>query len=115
MHEPSVKNMKIRQLIDAWQNGSGRAQRDRTLTLALSRQDLARLMALAEMYALEPAEAAAQLLQAALDEAAEALPYRPGNKVVGQDEFGDPVYEDTGPTPRFLDLTRKYLQKLDES
>ena len=28
------------------------------------------------------------------------------------DEQGDPLYEDIGPTPRFLALSRKYLQSL---
>jgi hypothetical protein len=32
--------------------------------------------------------------------------------VVATDEQGDPLYEDIGPTPRFLALSRKYLQQL---
>ncbi|MFL3945640.1 hypothetical protein LER59_00005, partial [Pseudomonas aeruginosa] len=28
------------------------------------------------------------------------------------DEQGDPLYEDVGPTPRFLSLSRKYLHEL---
>jgi len=45
----------------------------------------------------------------------EALPYEPGNTIVSQDEFGDPIYEDIGPTPKFLDLARQYLEKLNAS
>jgi hypothetical protein len=30
--------------------------------------------------------------------------------VVATDEEGDPLYEDVGPTPRFLALSRRHLQ-----
>ena len=32
------------------------------------------------------------------------MPYVPGKKVISTDEQGDPVYEDVGPTPRFMEL-----------
>jgi hypothetical protein len=32
--------------------------------------------------------------------------------VIREDDFGDPVYEDVGMTPRFLELTRKYESEL---
>jgi hypothetical protein len=31
------------------------------------------------------------------------------------DEEGDPLYEDIGPTPRYLSLTREILQKYQRS
>jgi hypothetical protein len=34
---------------------------------------------------------------------------------VALDEQGDPLYEDVGPTPRFLALSRKYLRQFSES
>ena len=37
---------------------------------------------------------------------------RNGRQVVATDEQGDPLYEDIGPTPRFLSLARKYLREL---
>jgi hypothetical protein len=33
---------------------------------------------------------------------------------VATDEEGDPLYEDIGPTPRFLALSRRYLHDLTE-
>ena len=35
-----------------------------------------------------------------------------GEKVIAEDEFGDPIYEDAGLTPRFIELTRKYQEQL---
>jgi hypothetical protein len=35
--------------------------------------------------------------------------------VISRDDHGDPVYEDVGLTPRFVELTRKYKKKLENS
>jgi hypothetical protein len=35
--------------------------------------------------------------------------------VIATDEEGDPLYEDVGPTPRFLSLSRRYLHDLSTS
>jgi hypothetical protein len=35
-----------------------------------------------------------------------------GSTVVATDEEGDPLYEDVGPTPRFLALSRRHLHDL---
>lgn len=32
--------------------------------------------------------------------------------MIATDEEGDPLYEDIGPTPRFLALSRRHLQAL---
>ena len=47
----------------------------------------------------------------ALDEVAAAMPYEPGPKVISRDDHGDPVYEDVGLTPRFVELTRKHQKE----
>ena len=52
------------------------------------------------------------LLGSALDELAESMPYVAGEKIISEDEFGDPVFEDAGETPRFIELTRKHLARL---
>jgi hypothetical protein len=52
------------------------------------------------------------LLRAGLDEIEAAMPYERGPKVISRDDQGDPVYEDVGLTPRFVDLTRKFKKKL---
>ncbi len=41
------------------------------------------------------------------------MPYIAGKKVISTDEQGDPVYADEGPTPRFMELTRKNRKKLE--
>ena len=48
-----------------------------------------------------------------LDEIVAAIPYERGPKVISRDDQGDPVYEDIGLTPRFVELTRKYKKKLE--
>jgi hypothetical protein len=42
-----------------------------------------------------------------------AIPYVPGDRVIREDDFGDPVYEDKGLTPQFLDLAKKYRKQLE--
>jgi hypothetical protein len=37
----------------------------------------------------------------------------PPGSVIREDEFGDPVYEDKGLTPEFLDLVKKYRKQLE--
>ena len=52
------------------------------------------------------------LLHAGLDEIAAAMPYERGPKVISRDDQGDPLYEDIGLTPRFVELTRKFKKNL---
>ena len=58
-------------------------------------------------------EIIADLLHAGLDEIAEAMPYEPGPKVISRDDQGDPVYEDIGLTPRFVEITRRIKKSLE--
>ena len=52
------------------------------------------------------------LLSASLDELEASMPYVAGERVIREDDHGDPIYEDTGPTPRFLELAREHRKKL---
>ncbi|MGH8354258.1 MAG: pilin assembly protein [Pseudomonas sp.] len=105
--------MKIRELIRHWeQNAKGRLTRSR-YQIPLDLESAARLAALAEMYPKRsPEDLLGELIGAALEELEASLPYVKGSLVVATDELGDPLYEDIGPTPRFLALSRKYLQDL---
>jgi hypothetical protein len=104
--------VKVRQLIESWQSHAGEHQPDCVLQLPLTGADHAKLHALAEIYPGRDVETLArELLQAALFEVEEAMPYVPGPKAIGEGESGDPVYEDIGPTPRFLELARRYLEQ----
>ncbi|MET1077832.1 MAG: pilin assembly protein [Pseudomonas sp.] len=105
--------MKIRDLVRQWeQNASGRLTRS-PYQVHLDLEAAARLAALAEMYPKRSPEALlGELIGAALEELEASLPYVKGSKVVATDEQGDPLYEDIGPTPRFLALSRKHLREL---
>lgn len=105
--------MKIRELARHWEhNAKGRLTRD-YLQIRLDVESAARLAALSEMYPKrQPQELLAELISAALEELEASLPYVKGSQVVASDEQGEPLYEDIGPTPRFLALSRKYLHDL---
>ena len=76
----------------------------------------ARLAALAEMYPKRNTEELlGELIGAALEELEASFPYIKGQHVIATDEEGDPLYEDVGPTPRFLTLSRRHLHDLSAS
>ncbi|MFC2970834.1 pilin assembly protein [Azotobacter bryophylli] len=105
--------MKIRELIHHWErNARGRLTSNR-YQIHLDVEAAARLAALTEMYPKRNTEELlGELISAALEEVEASMPYVPGSQIVATDEQGDPLYEDIGPTPRFLALSRRYLQKL---
>jgi hypothetical protein len=106
-------DVNFKKLLDSWRDGAGAARTARTYSVRLPVDDAARLGALAEMFPGRTAEQLiTELLGAALTEIGAAMPYVAGSKVISTDEQGDPVYEDTGPMPRFLDLTRKHRRAL---
>ena len=108
--------MKIRELVNHWeQSGSGRLTRC-SYAVQLELEAAARLAALHEMYPRRSLEGLlGELIASALEELEASLPYVPGAQVIATDEQGDPLYEDIGPTPRFLALSRKHLQALSQS
>lgn len=105
--------MKIRELVPHWeQNAKGRMTRN-CYQIRLDVESAARLAALAEMYPKRHAEELlGELLGAALEELEASFPYVKGTQVVATDEQGEPLFEDIGPTPRFLALSRRYLAEL---
>jgi len=107
--------MKIRELAQHWeQNAKGRLTRT-GYNIHLDVESAARLAALTEMYPKHHAEELlGELIGAALEELETSFPYVKGQKVIATDEEGDPMYEDVGPTPRFLALSRRYLQDLKD-
>jgi hypothetical protein len=107
--------MKIRELTRHWeQNAKGRLTQSQ-YHIHLDLESAARLAALSEMYPKRSAEELlGELISSALEELEASLPYVKGHKIVATDEQGDPLYEDIGPTPRFLALSRKYLQQLSD-
>lgn len=105
--------MKIATLAKHWEDNAKARLTAENYVLKLPMEDAARIAALAEMYPKRSQEEIiSELISAALDELETSFPYVEGNKIIAEDELGDPLYEDIGPTPRFLDLSKKYMALL---
>ena len=105
--------MKFKPLLDRWKKDAPPARTLREYAIRLDLDDAARLHALAELFPGQALETIiSDLLRAALDEIAAAMPYERGPKVISRDDQGDPLYEDIGLTPRFVELTRKFKKSL---
>jgi hypothetical protein len=108
--------VKFKPLLDRWKKDAAPARTAKEYSIRLSLDDASRLHALAELFPGQPIEAIiTDLLGAGLDEIAAAMPYERGPKVISRDDQGDPVYEDIGFTPRFVQLTRKFKKSLGAS
>lgn len=105
--------LEIHKILERWARESHQQAQQCITELALSPLTVAQLRALEEMY---PGHSlgyiADDLLHTALVELEKALPYQAGKHVLREDEFGDPIYEDVGPTPRFLELVKYHLNEL---
>ncbi len=108
--------VSFKELLDRWRETAAEPRTATQYQVRLPINDAARLGALAEMF---PGRSAEQLitdlLGIALAELGTAMPYVPGKKVISTDEQGDPVYEDVGPMPRFIELTRRKRKQLEAS
>lgn len=105
--------MKIRELAHHWEENAKGRLTDTGYSIHLDVEAAARLAAIIEMYPKRhPEELLGELIGAALEELEKSFPYVKGSTVVATDEEGDPLYEDVGPTPRFLALSRRHLLDL---
>jgi hypothetical protein len=105
--------MKIRELAQYWEENAKGRLTDTGYSIHLDVEAAARLAAIIEMYPKrQPEELLGELIGAALEELEKSFPYVKGSTVVATDEEGDPLYEDIGPTPRFLALSRRHLHDL---
>lgn len=105
--------MTFKSLLDRWQQREAPMLTATEYAVRLPVDDAARLQALTEMFpGCSREQIVTDLLSAALKELAASMPYVRGSKVISTDEQGDPVYEDAGYTPRFVELTRKHRRKL---
>jgi hypothetical protein len=108
--------VKFKPLLDRWKKRVVPARTAKEYSVRLPLDDAARLHALADLFPGQSVEEiVTDLLNAGLDEIAAAMPYEKGPKVISRDDQGDPVYEDIGLTPRFVELTRKYKKNLETS
>lgn len=104
--------MRVRELMSTWENQSNSSRQEEKYHVRLPLKDAARLEALLGLYpGVNKVALISQLIGAALDEVEKQMPYKQGDKVVAVDELGDPLYEDIGLTPKYLELRQKYVRK----
>jgi hypothetical protein len=105
----------FKELLDSWREGAAAPRAPKAYDVRLPVDDAARIAALAEMFpGRAPEQLITELLGVALQQVAAAMPYVAGKRVISTDEQGDPVYEDIGPTPRFIELARRHRQRLEQ-
>ncbi len=105
--------MRIQRLLESWEKYANKAYTAKELRIKLPIYDAARIMALAELYpGRTEAQITAELIGVALDELVASFPYVKGSEVIAEDDHGDPIYKDVGLTPRFHELTKKYMLEL---
>jgi hypothetical protein len=106
--------VKFKSLLDRWKKHPPPPRTATEYAMRLPLDDASRLHALLELFpGVTVEEIVTDLLHAGLDEIAAAMPYEPGPAVISRDDHGDPVYEDIGMTPRFVELARKHKKSLE--
>jgi len=106
--------VSFKELLERWRESAAAPRTARTYAVRLPIDDAAQLAALADMFpGREPEQLISELLGVALKEVAAAMPYVAGKRVISTDEQGDPIYEDVGPTPRFIELARSHRRELE--
>jgi hypothetical protein len=106
--------VKFKPLLDRWKKHPPPQRTATEYAVRLPLDDASRLLALIELFpGVSVEEIVTDLLHAGLDEIAAAMPYEPGPAIISRDDHGDPVYEDIGMTPRFVELARKHKKTLE--
>jgi len=113
-HPEGISPVSFKELLESWRAQAAAPRTAASYAVQLPLDDAARLAALAEMFPGRTREQLiTELLGQALQEIVAAMPYVPGTRVISTDEQGDPVYEDAGPTPRFMALSRSHYVALE--
>ena len=103
--------MTFKSLLDDWAASEPPQKTKKAYSIPLAVEDAARVEALAELFpGIGEERIVSDLLAAALRQIEAEMPYEQGDKIIREDEFGDPVFEDTGLTPRFRKLVRARLK-----
>jgi hypothetical protein len=110
----STRPVSFKELLQSWHQSAAAPRTATAYAVRLPLDEAAQLAALADMFpGRAPEQLISELLGAALKEVAAAMPYVAGKRVISTDEQGDPVYEDVGPTPRFMALARTHRRRLE--
>ena len=105
--------MKAAELIHIWESEAAGKLAPEAYKVHLPVETVARVEALAEMFSLRSREhLISDLLALALDSVVASFPYIEGDVIATHDEEGDPVFEDVGYTPRYLELVKKHREAL---
>ena len=91
----------IKNMLDDWELQSAHVKEQVSTKISLNKEDLIKIEALAEVYQLPTNDLLANLINTALKEVEEKIPYVAGTKVIRTEE-GDPIYEDVGRMPDYL-------------
>ncbi len=105
--------MKLNELLQVWGKAEKAVETEERYSIRLPLDDAARVHALAELHSgVDEEQIIRDLLSSAIGELEATMPYVPGETVIREDDQGDPIYDDVGMTPRFLELVRKHKKNL---
>lgn len=107
--------MNTKDLITIWGAPESPRLTPKQISIRLPITVSAKISALCELYPRKPkSEIIGDLLNSALDELENNLPYKESDEQIGEDRNGDPIYSIYGMRTRFQELTEKYLRALEE-
>ncbi|MBR9911909.1 MAG: hypothetical protein GYB33_16330 [Gammaproteobacteria bacterium] len=101
-----MSNSRFREILKAWTKNAADTEELETLEVAVKKSDIQKLQALAEVFNQTPEAITSELLHSAVHEIVEAMPYVAGDKVI-RVEDGLNIYEDVGPTPKYLQILKQ--------
>jgi len=107
-----MKKSLIQSMLAEWESLSVKAGELVSTEIQLKHDDLLKVEALAETYGLQSTDLLAGLIATALDEVEQQMPYVKGSRVIRVEE-GDPVYEDAGRAPRYLEVLNRLRKSHD--
>ncbi|MEH6627106.1 MAG: hypothetical protein V7739_11725 [Motiliproteus sp.] len=97
-------------MLDAWDNHIIEHHPKITKKIPIPKEDISKLEALAEVYQLPMEDIIANLISNALKEVEERIPYVQGSTVIRIEE-GDPIYDDSGHMPNYLQAKKKLEER----
>ena len=89
-------------MLESWENHAEEEKKKIKTQISYLASDDIKLKALAEVYKLPFDEVVASLIHQAILEVEEKMPYVPGDRVIRVEESAE-IYEDVGPTARYLE------------
>jgi hypothetical protein len=105
-----MSNNRFRRVLKTWSVSSSDNEPKEICEITLKNSDRYKLEALAEIYQRSIESVTAELIHASIQEIEEAMPYVAGDRVIRVEE-GMNIYEDVGPTPKYLELVKSKQPK----